>query len=314
MVDFVAIDFETANEKRDSACAIGVTVIQDGIITDSFSRLIRPKELRFSERNTAIHGISVKSVESARTLDEIWPEILPVIDNQFVFAHNAPFDMSVLRHSLASVAIPVPPLSYFCSCKLARCVWPKLFSHTLSFLAPSFGIKLQHHEPESDSRACAEIVLKAMLEIGAETLSEIFEERNLQPGKLNSATEWTPDSAPAWHRSREYSDVELKADFDPTTHEFYGKNILITGTLIGFASKDEAFGVIKQLGGKPMKNFAQTIDYLICGEQDLTRLANGQKESTKLRETKKLVESGHNVRIISESDFIELLVATRKDM
>ena len=32
-MNFVALDFETANEKRDSACAIGVTVVRDGTVS-----------------------------------------------------------------------------------------------------------------------------------------------------------------------------------------------------------------------------------------------------------------------------------------
>ena len=61
-MNFVAIDFETANEQRASPCSIGVVVIQDGECVERFSRLIRPPECRFNAFNTAIHGISAKGI------------------------------------------------------------------------------------------------------------------------------------------------------------------------------------------------------------------------------------------------------------
>jgi DNA polymerase III subunit epsilon len=99
MMDFVAIDFETANEKRSSACAIGLTTVREGQIVDSFSRLIRPPELRFSFWNSKVHGLTENDVKDSPTFDELWPELLPLLENQIVVAHNASFDISVLRHS-----------------------------------------------------------------------------------------------------------------------------------------------------------------------------------------------------------------------
>ena len=41
--DFVAIDFETANSSRSSACAIGVAVVRDGRVVEHGSTLINPE-------------------------------------------------------------------------------------------------------------------------------------------------------------------------------------------------------------------------------------------------------------------------------
>ena len=43
MKDFAAIDFETANSERSSVCSVGVVIVRDGEITDSFYSLIQPE-------------------------------------------------------------------------------------------------------------------------------------------------------------------------------------------------------------------------------------------------------------------------------
>lgn len=56
-MNFVAIDFETANYQRDSACSLALTVVRDNQVVDEFYTLINP-EVEFNYRNTQIHGIS----------------------------------------------------------------------------------------------------------------------------------------------------------------------------------------------------------------------------------------------------------------
>ena len=43
MRDFAAIDFETANNERTSVCSVGVVIVCDGEIVDSFYSLIQPE-------------------------------------------------------------------------------------------------------------------------------------------------------------------------------------------------------------------------------------------------------------------------------
>ena len=43
MRDFAAIDFETANNQRSSVCSVGVVVVRNGEIADTFYSLINPE-------------------------------------------------------------------------------------------------------------------------------------------------------------------------------------------------------------------------------------------------------------------------------
>ena len=99
-MNFIAIDFETANEKRASACSLGITVVKNNKIIEEKYWLIKPKPFRFESRNIIIHGIREEDVINEKEFDELWPEIKPYLENNLVIAHNASFDFSVLRNTL----------------------------------------------------------------------------------------------------------------------------------------------------------------------------------------------------------------------
>ena len=44
--NFIAIDFETANQEPSSVCSVGVVMVRDGQIVDSFYSLIQPEPIR----------------------------------------------------------------------------------------------------------------------------------------------------------------------------------------------------------------------------------------------------------------------------
>jgi DNA polymerase-3 subunit epsilon len=307
MIDFVAIDFETANESRNSACAIGLTTVRDGRIVDTFSRLIRPPELRFASWNSSIHGLTEDDVKDSATFDCLWPELLPLLENQLVVAHNASFDISVLRHSLLANSIPIPPLAYLCSIQLSRCVWPHFVSHSLGFIADSLGISLDHHDAGSDSRASAEIVLRSLQKTGATSIIALANAFDIKFGELYSAEEWKPSTAPSFCSNRESIAIELPEGYDISSHAFFGRKIAFTGKLRMFGRKD-AFRIIEQFGGFPSDSVTEETAYLIAGYQDSRMLAKGITESSKLQKAKKLRESGSDLRIISESDFTEMIL------
>ncbi|OPJ64393.1 DNA polymerase III subunit epsilon [Clostridium oryzae] len=63
-MNFIAIDFETANKKRDSACSVGIAVVENGQVVQRIHRLIKPKEMRFLPFNVGIHGITASMVQN----------------------------------------------------------------------------------------------------------------------------------------------------------------------------------------------------------------------------------------------------------
>jgi DNA polymerase-3 subunit epsilon len=182
---WVAIDFETASRERASACALGLAVIDGDRIVERRDWLIQPPGNYFEPMNTRIHGIHADLVAQEPEFDELWPEVEPYLGGSVVLAHNAPFDMGVLRASLARYELAKPRIpGYHCTVTLSRRVFPQLANHKLSSVCRHCGIDLLHHEAASDANACASIALRCLAEVGARTLDDLVYELGMRPGRL----------------------------------------------------------------------------------------------------------------------------------
>ncbi len=163
-VCFVALDFETADPKRDSACALGLVRVERGRIAARDYRLIRPPRSRFNPFCVRVHGITWKDVEHEPVFADLWPEFSAMLDGaQFLAAHNAPFDRSVLNAccDMAEVSAPVQP--FMCTVQLSRATWD-LSSNKLPCVCDHLGIGLDHHNAASDAEACARIAVAGLRE------------------------------------------------------------------------------------------------------------------------------------------------------
>lgn len=157
---FVAIDFETADNGRDSACAVGLVRVEKGRIARRESRLIRPPRKTFLF--TGIHGIGWGDVAGEKVFADVWEELAPMLDGAaFLAAHNASFDRSVLRACCAHAGKTMPPLDFTCTVKLARARWG-LAPARLPDVCRHLGIALKHHDAASDAEACARILLATL--------------------------------------------------------------------------------------------------------------------------------------------------------
>ena len=157
MSKFIAIDFETAGYGRDSACAVGLARVEDGRITATAYRLIRPPSpgMLFTE----IHGLTWEDVENEPLFGEIWPELAALFDGiDFIAAHNAPFDRGVLYACCAAAGLEAPPQPFICTVKLSKSELG-MKPATLSHVCHHLSIPLKHHNALSDAEACAKIMI-----------------------------------------------------------------------------------------------------------------------------------------------------------
>ena len=156
---FAAIDFETANQSPDSACAVGIVRVENGLITARESRLLRPPDKHFSFSD--IHGITWGCVAEAPTFAEAWPVLAPLLSGiEFIAAHNASFDRSVLDACCAAAGLSMPPAPFLCTVRLARQAWG-IFPTALPAVCRRLRIPLRHHDALSDAEASARIVMMA---------------------------------------------------------------------------------------------------------------------------------------------------------
>jgi len=160
-MDFVTIDFETAKYSRESACSVGLVKYLNGKTADTFYSLIRPPALYIRPDFTDIHGLTVDDVRDAPTFADIWDSaVKPFIGDLVLAAHNAPFDMGVLRAVLDRYGLEVPALSCFCTCNLARNTWPGLQSYA--------------HNALDDAMTCGKLVQMSAEEFGSGDIDELL--------------------------------------------------------------------------------------------------------------------------------------------
>jgi DNA polymerase-3 subunit epsilon len=174
-MDFTAIDFETANSSSASACAVGLVRVRDGVVVAGTGWLIRPPagHDRFFDVNIGIHGIRPEDVRYAKTWSEQLGDIAAFAGADILVAHNAGFDMAVLRRACEASGDSCPPYRYFCSLQLARRAY-ELPSYRLPSAAAAAGFSdFAHHDAKADALACAHIVMDAAVRVGAQDVDEL---------------------------------------------------------------------------------------------------------------------------------------------
>jgi len=162
LLNFAAIDFETANYYPSSVCSVGVVIVRDGAISEKIYRLIRPEPEWYSYWNTRTHGLTFADTADAPFFSEVWAEIAPKIDGLPLVAHNSPFDEGCLRAVHGVYQMDYPGYEFYCTCRASRKAFGKtLPNHRLHTVAEHIGFHLEnHHHALADAEACARIALK----------------------------------------------------------------------------------------------------------------------------------------------------------
>jgi DNA polymerase-3 subunit epsilon len=174
-LDFTAIDFETANSSSASACSVGLVKVRGGKVVDRAGWLIQPPAGHdlFLEWNTRIHGLTASDVAGARGWTQQLPDLVAYADGDHLVAHNAGFDMGVIRSACIATRTECPGFSYLCSLQVARKTY-HLDSYRLPVAAMAAGFEdFRHHDAVADAEACAAIIIHASKRHDAATIAEL---------------------------------------------------------------------------------------------------------------------------------------------
>lgn len=174
-LDFTAVDFETANSSMASACSVGLVKVRDGQVVDRIGWFIRPPagHDHFIEWNTRIHGITPEMIVDAPTWVDQMPDLLDFAGDDPLVAHNAGFDMGVIKAACVATGFTVPTYTYFCSLQIARNTYT-LDSYRLPSVALAAGYAdFPHHDAVADAEACAAIIINAAERHGAVDVPEL---------------------------------------------------------------------------------------------------------------------------------------------
>ncbi len=163
MKDFAAIDFETANYERTSVCSVGIVIVRDGMIVDSFYSLIQPEPNYYKYWCTQVHGLCREDTENAPVFPDVWAKIEPQIEGLPLVAHNRPFDEGCLKAVFRCYQMDYPDYEFYDTLAASRRLLPDLENHQLDTVAAACGYPMEHHHHAlADAEACAHIAIKLL--------------------------------------------------------------------------------------------------------------------------------------------------------
>jgi DNA polymerase III epsilon subunit-like protein len=318
-IAFTAIDFETANGFRGSPCAVGLTKVRDGRVVEEASWLMRPPvgHDHFDSRNIAIHGITSRMVEHAPRFGELFPEIGGFIGSDVLVAHNAAFDLGVIRSALEVSALAGPSWDYACTVILSRKSY-SLPSYSLPFVAEAAGVPLvNHHDAVEDARACAGIMIDIARRFEAPSVEDVLGCHNLPlsraepyaPGidEISKATRnalqqgSSPSGWSGWPEEGENPHANPQAD---PRHPLYGQTVVFTGNL--GISRPQAKERAARLGAQPASAVTRRTTVLVVGDGFVASDLRNGRVTGKARRVLELHERGQAIEVLSEAEFLQL--------
>lgn len=306
MLNFTAIDFETANSYRGSPCSVGLVKVQEGQITAERHWFIRPPESAdwFDSFNVAIHGITPEMVESAPRWNELLPHILDFIGSDVLVAHNAGFDIGVMRYACAVDNIEWPSVDFLCTLVMGRRAF-SLPSYRLPFVVDACGATLaEHHNALADARAVASIVINMARAAEAHTLAELARQHQIVVGRMHAGV-YRGSVAVSPGGSTRLTRPGVNSDADPNGY-LYGRVVVFTGALMSM-TRQVAWEAVAGAGGIPEPNTTKRTNILVLGEFNPASLRPGASFSGKARRAFDLQDKGQDIELMTEADFLQVL-------
>lgn len=281
-VEYVTIDFETANANLTSACSVGLVGARKGQIVFEKYYLINPNE-PFNSQNIAIHGITPEIVAKEKTFPEIWDEIYELIDGNIVFAHAASFDMSVLKSLIEKYNLKYPNIKIGCTLRVSRIAFKEILtSFKLSNISKYLEIEHNHHNAISDASICYYLLERCKRMYQTYDVNDLFEELGLCFGVLNQKT----------YRN---CYVKLK-ETEPVSHQLEGKIFSFTGKP-SKTTKNDIKKIITSKGGLYSKEITRVINSFIIFPNP----------SKKHLEALKNIQEKKHIDVYTEEEFFKII-------
>ncbi len=325
-LDFTAIDFETANGFRGSPCAVGLTKVRGGRVVDEASWLMRPpvNHDHFEYHNVRVHGIKATDVAGRPRFGELFPEIGAFIGGDILAAHNAAFDLGVIRSGLEVSGLPGPAYDYVCTVVLARRCY-SLVSNSLPFAAEEAGVPLvNHHDAAEDARACAGILIDIAARNNANSIAELYlslglvlpHQEAFDPARdvlskasLTALAGATGNSAAlvrpfqsGW--PEEGANPIPNADAEPS-HPLYGQTVVFTGEIS--MARPEAKVRSAELGARPESRVTARTTVLVVGDGFVAADLRSGRLTGKVRRVLELHDRGQPIEVLSEGEFLQMV-------
>lgn len=300
MREFVAIDFEAANEQRRSACAVGLALFDnEGQLVDSYYQLLRPHPDvdYFNPMNVWVHGITADDVVNAPQWSQIADLVASFIGDRPIVAHNMAFDGYVLSDLANLYGTVEIPNRRFCTVRLARKILAeklkrKSLDEVFYYYFPDEVF--EHHHAAADAKAAGMIFARMMQEFGFEKLEELC------PSTGNSSK--TERSGILANQLRLDQLIEKYGK----SKALEGEHVVFTGTL-KHGQRAAVQQLVTTLGGVADKSLTKKTTVLVVGIPNPQSWVEGSSASRKLLKASQMRENGSPIEVISEEEFFNRL-------
>ena len=157
--EFVALDTETngLGGERCELTEVGAVLVGGGELHEEWGSLVGVANPlgRYIQRFT---GISQAMVDAAPAPEDVLPRLAAQLRGRVLVAHNARFDVRVLRQAFARAALEWPDPPVICTVQLARRFAPLQRRRGLATLAGALGIDVDEvHRALPDALTCARV-------------------------------------------------------------------------------------------------------------------------------------------------------------
>src|SRR3954464_14977003 len=157
--EYVAVDCETNGLAGDTCelTEVGAVLVGGGELHESWHSVVRAERPlgRGIQRFT---GITQAMVDEAPPPEEVLPRLARMVDGRVLIAHNARFDVRVLRQAFERSGLDWPAPPALCTVQLARRFAPLARKRALAPLAGSLGIEVDEvHRALPDALTCARV-------------------------------------------------------------------------------------------------------------------------------------------------------------
>lgn len=297
-LNFVALDFETANFARASACSLALVRVEDGIIVDEFYSLIKPLVHPEDFTFTYVHGIKASDVINAPTWQETWQVSKAFIGDVPMVGHNVVFDRGVLNSSLKESGEDPSTVGndFYCTFRLAKKFINGLNNYQLSTLAAYYNIPLVHHNALSDARASALLMAQFMTGWKFNDFLELQRGMGVRPYTIMPGVKSGVSAGPA-----EIITPNLDS-YSPSSTLAPGANIVFTGAPKGTHNRQRYVALATALGLKVTSGVNAKTNILVVGEWYEGSLKD-HKISSKLAKAIKMKAGGNPIAIMTYEDF-----------
>lgn len=287
-------DIEVLNADPSSICSIGIVVLEDGEIVDEFYSLIRPRTMIFDKYRYRVHQIRPDMLYNENTFKQTWPKISHYFENQIVVSHDIQTDMSCLRAALKRNHIAYPTLKMSCTYVLAHMFYPDLGKYNITDLCESFQIPFENaHHALYDAYACAGVLNYILKDQHFKTLQELHETCHLAFGEMKVN----------YYRNIISPDLAMPIT-ENYTHPLANHSFAFTGKFQ--TPKSEMTLLAKKIHAYVSHDVNTHTNFLVIGRIGYTNVRYGGANK-KVNKAKQLIEYGQDLRIISETDYLNLI-------